>query len=161
MSTELRTSKRFERPIERRDFLGLTAIWSAVVAWGVALLGAMRLPMPSVFPESNSRLKLGPLEKYRTVTMVAMPEQRLWVYRDAEGLYALSAVCTHLGCVVAVDEGKGYFCPCHGSRFDTQGKVVAGPAPRPLVYLDLFVSPDGHLVVDRQKEVSSEARLKA
>ena len=161
MSADLQTSKRFETPTERRDFLGLASIWSAAVAVGVALLGAMRLPMPSVFPESNSRVKLGPLEKFRTVKMVAMPEQRMWLYRDAEGLYAISAICTHLGCIIATQEGGGYFCPCHGSRFDTEGKVVGGPAPRPLVYLELFVSPDGQLVVDRQKEVSSEVRLQA
>ena len=85
----------------------------------------------------------------------------MWLYRDDEGLYAISAICTHLGCIIAIQEGGGYFCPCHGSRFDTEGKVVGGPAPRALVYLDLFVSPDGQLVVDRQKEVSSEVRLQA
>ena len=47
--------------------------------------------------------------------------------------YALNAVCTHLGCVVPwnVAENK-FMCPCHGSQYDTTGKVIRGPAPRSL-----------------------------
>jgi len=159
VSTDLETSPRFQKPEERRDFLGLAAVWSAAAAVIVALIGALRLPMPSVFPESNSRVKLGPFEQFLASSVTAVPEHRLWIYSRPEGLYAISAVCTHLGCIVSAQEEGGFFCPCHGSRFDAEGKVVAGPAPRPLMYLDLNLSPDGQLVVDKQKEVSAEARL--
>lgn len=159
MISDLHTSERFQRPAERRDFLGLAAVWSALCALGVALLGALRLPMPSVFPESNSRVKLGPLETYRASEVTPLPEQRLWVYADASGLYAVSSVCTHLGCIVARREDGSFFCPCHGSRFDREGRVLGGPAPRGLVYLELTVSPDGQLVVDQQKEVGADVRL--
>ncbi len=47
--------------------------------------------------------------------------------RDDSGFYALSLVCTHLGCTVTVTEDD-LACPCHGSRFDRQGKVLKGPA---------------------------------
>jgi Rieske Fe-S protein len=52
------------------------------------------------------------------------------VYRDEAGaLHERSAVCTHLGCVVAWNAGeKSWDCPCHGSRFDPFGRVVNGPA---------------------------------
>jgi cytochrome b6-f complex iron-sulfur subunit len=159
MSIDLQTSPRFQAPAERRDFLGLAAIWSAAASLGVAALGALRLPMPSVFPESNSRVKLGPYEKFRGAEVTPVPEYRLWVCADGGGLYAVSAVCTHLGCVVARQETGGFYCPCHGSRFDARGKVTAGPAPRPLMYLDLSLSPDGQLVVDRQQEVAGDVRL--
>ncbi|GAB2843025.1 FAD-dependent oxidoreductase [Pseudoduganella ginsengisoli] len=55
---------------------------------------------------------------------------KLAVYRDTGGgLHALSARCTHLGCVVHWNAGeRSWDCPCHGSRFDTQGAVLHGPA---------------------------------
>ena len=159
MKSDLQESPRFETPQERRDFLGLSAIVSACVALAVALMGALRLPMPWVFPESNSRIKLGPTDLFQGITVTPFPEQRLWVYSDDDGLYAISAVCTHLGCVVSQRAQGGFFCPCHGSRFDARGNVVKGPAPKALLHLDLSVSPDGQLVVDLEKEVGPETRL--
>lgn len=159
MRTDVETSPRFQKPRERRDFLGLAAIWSALGAGLVALLGALRLPMPSVFPESNSRVKLGPIDRFVSTEMTAIPEHRVWVYSKSDGLYAVSAVCTHLGCIVAAQEEGGFFCPCHGSKFDREGNVIGGPAPRPLAYLALSMSPDGQLVVDKQTEVSPTTRL--
>lgn len=161
LHTELEASPRFQTPPQRRDFLGLAAVWSAVVALGVAVLGALRLPMPSVFPESDSRVKLGPLARYLGIAVTPVPEHRLWIYADGDGLYAISAVCTHLGCIVSAQASGGFHCPCHGSRFDAEGNVVAGPAPKRLAYLQLSISPDGQLVVDKEQEVDPQARLKA
>ncbi len=46
---------------------------------------------------------------------------------------ALSAVCTHLGCIVKwVDDSQEFLCPCHGGRFSTAGQVLGGPPPKPL-----------------------------
>jgi cytochrome b6-f complex iron-sulfur subunit len=58
--------------------------------------------------------------------------ERLALLRDDAGYYALSLVCTHLGCTVVVTESD-LSCPCHGSRFDRQGQVITGPADKPLV----------------------------
>lgn len=46
--------------------------------------------------------------------------------------FALKAECTHLGCLVAPAPEGGFECPCHGSRYDAQGRVIRGPAPRSL-----------------------------
>ncbi len=58
------------------------------------------------------------------------------VVRQANALYALSAACTHLGCIVHwkdLKAGDNLFCPCHEAIFDLKsGKVLAGPAPLPL-----------------------------
>lgn len=62
--------------------------------------------------------------------------ERVVLMRDSSGFYALSLVCTHLGCTVAVTE-DALSCPCHGSRFDRQGKVERGPANRNLERLEL------------------------
>ncbi len=159
MSADLEVSPRFQRPTERRDFLGLAAAWSAVITVCLALLGALRLPIPWAFPESSRRAKLGPLSLYRGVAVTPVPEERLWILSDDKGLYAISAVCTHLGCVVSRQEEGGFFCPCHGSRFDSQGNVVKGPAPKALLHMDLSITPDGQLLVDQDKEVGSDVRL--
>jgi glycine/D-amino acid oxidase-like deaminating enzyme/nitrite reductase/ring-hydroxylating ferredoxin subunit len=59
---------------------------------------------------------------------------KLAVYRDEQGaLHALSAKCTHLGCVVHFNSAeRSWDCPCHGSRFDTSGAILHGPAATPL-----------------------------
>jgi glycine/D-amino acid oxidase-like deaminating enzyme/nitrite reductase/ring-hydroxylating ferredoxin subunit len=56
------------------------------------------------------------------------------VYRDeASGLHVRSAICTHLGCVVAWNSAeKSWDCPCHASRFSVDGEVLHGPAGAPL-----------------------------
>ncbi|MBC9729854.1 FAD-dependent oxidoreductase [Streptomyces sp. TRM68367] len=60
--------------------------------------------------------------------------RRCAVHRDADGqLHAVSACCTHLGCLVAFNRTeRAWECPCHGSRFDPDGHVLQGPAVYPL-----------------------------
>ncbi|MEU6557309.1 FAD-dependent oxidoreductase [Streptomyces sp. NPDC046915] len=61
------------------------------------------------------------------------------VHRDASGqLQAVSAACTHLGCLVAFNRAeKAWECPCHGSRFAPDGRILQGPAVKPLEKRDL------------------------
>lgn len=67
--------------------------------------------------------------------------------------FALKAECTHLGCLVALDlEGAaagvgGFACPCHGSRYSADGRVLRGPAPRALALVAVTVRPDDGKVV--------------
>jgi len=58
-------------------------------------------------------------------------EERLALVREGGAVYAMKLVCTHLGCTVQVTSGD-LICPCHGSRFDREGRVLHGPADRPL-----------------------------
>lgn len=158
-ATDLQQSERFKPPATRRDFLGLAAAWSAVVAFVMAMLGALRLPMPSVFPESNSRVKLGRPSDFAVGTSRYFPQQRLWLYRDLAGFYAISSICTHLGCVTERTEEGRFSCPCHGSKFDELGRVKGGPAPKGLAWLDLSVSPEGWLIADTLKETQRGTKL--
>ncbi len=64
--------------------------------------------------------------------------ERVALMRDDTGFYAISLICTHLGCTVVVTE-DAITCPCHGSRFDRHGKVLTGPAGKSLVKLKLAV----------------------
>jgi glycine/D-amino acid oxidase-like deaminating enzyme/nitrite reductase/ring-hydroxylating ferredoxin subunit len=63
------------------------------------------------------------------------------IHRDGGGnLHAVSPVCTHMGCLVGWNEAeRTWDCPCHGSRFDIDGTVLAGPATQPLAAVDLPV----------------------
>ncbi|MFI6512644.1 FAD-dependent oxidoreductase [Streptosporangium sp. NPDC050855] len=72
-------------------------------------------------------------------TVVKNGGKRCAVYRDETGtLHAVSAICTHMGCVVGFNEAeRSWECPCHGSRFGVDGAVLQGPAVTPLEKVDL------------------------
>jgi cytochrome b6-f complex iron-sulfur subunit len=72
-------------------------------------------------------------------------QSRVALIRQDDGIIALSLVCTHLGCTVAVT-AEELVCPCHGSIFDRQGRVVKGPADRPLERLSVQ-EKDGRILV--------------
>ena len=156
---ELQESARFQAPVKRRDFLGLAAVWTALSACAFSIVGMMRLPMPSVFPESDSKVKIGFPDTFPKGSATHLSDFSLWVFHDEEGLYAISSICTHLGCV-AVRETDGRFrCPCHGSVFDPIGKVMGGPAPKGLNWLKMDLSHDGQIVVDQIQNVAMGTRL--
>ena len=73
-------------------------------------------------------------------------EERIALLREGGEPVALSLVCTHLGCTVTVTPTE-ITCPCHGSRFDLSGKVLAGPAERGLERLQL--QQEGQMLVVR------------
>jgi Rieske Fe-S protein len=78
-----------------------------------------------------------------TAAIIRISGERCAVYRDQQGtIHAVSATCTHLGCVVAFNDAeKAWECPCHGSRFATDGTVLHGPANRPLHTVDPHLDP--------------------
>ncbi len=75
---------------------------------------------------------LTPIEKLKPGQgeVVNMNGKRVAIYRDeSEDLYAFSAICPHLGCILRWNQDeKSFDCPCHGSRFTCRGVVVNGPA---------------------------------
>lgn len=69
------------------------------------------------------------LEGYRVASRTGV----VFARREAGGLVGTSAICTHLGCTVRWDARTDAFaCPCHGGAFARDGRVLAGPPPRPL-----------------------------
>jgi cytochrome b6-f complex iron-sulfur subunit len=72
-------------------------------------------------------------------------EERVALIREGDAIYALSLVCTHLGCTVQVTP-TGLVCPCHGSSFDRQGRVLSGPADRALQRLSVEARGGFYLV---------------
>ncbi len=159
----------------RRSFLpqlGLGAMLAAMVAQGYALLRAL---VPNVLYEAPPRAKLGaPDQLAEGVTF--FEDKHLFVVRERNTFYAISAICTHLGCTVKlislnqpkkvqirgqqVEERREFHCPCHGSKYHWDGSNYAGPAPKPLAWYRLEVSPDdGQLIVDFSQPVNRSFRL--
>lgn len=65
---------------------------------------------------------------------------------DSIADFGINAVCTHLGCVVPWNDAENKFiCPCHGSQYNSQGKVVRGPAPLSLALAHANVNDDGKI----------------
>lgn len=139
-------------PVTRRSFLSLASLGAFFAAVGTAAAGMLRLPNPAVMPGPVRRFKIGSPEQFPIGSETRIEEASLTLFRDADGVYAISAVCTHLGCSVARTK-QGFACPCHGSRFDEQGRVVGGPAPRALPWLDVSRAADGQLVINADGEV--------
>lgn len=145
---------------KRRDFLGLAALWGSVIAMGTALAGVMRLPKPAVQPGPLRVFKLGDPAQFAIGSTTRIESGGFFLFRGEQGFHAISSVCTHLGCVVAHTEGEGFACPCHGSRFSTDGSVVGGPAPAALPWLEIAVSPDGQLQVNAESTVPKGTRFR-
>jgi len=86
------------------------------------------------------------------------------VARDAGGVYAMSGVCTHAGCLLG-DSGRtiaaGLACPCHGSLFDGDGNVTRGPAGAPLQHYQVTIAADGAITVDGGQPVAASSRTPA
>ena len=75
---------------------------------------------------------------------------KVFIARDEKGFLCLSARCTHLGCMVVWNrDHRMFLCPCHGGKFNADGRNVEGPPPRPLDLLALRIDENGFLVVDQ------------
>jgi Rieske Fe-S protein len=99
--------------------------WSMVRAYGGRPRAARRLRVP------------GPLPEGLTV------EGPVALWRQGDGVTAVSRRCTHLGCTVKPAGGNVLACPCHGSRFDARGRMIRGPATADLTPLGVTPTDDG------------------
>ena len=141
-----------DKKMSRRDFLGLSAMAACVMAWAMTGIGLLKFPMPGLLPDLSGKFKIGTPEDFPVGTTKVFSDKNIIVFRDEKGLFAISLVCTHLGCIVS-KASQGFACPCHGSKYDGNGNVVKGPAPRALDWFEISQLPSGKLVVDAGKRV--------
>ena len=146
-------------PVSRRDFLGLVSMWAAVAALGSGLVGMMRLPKAAVLSSPSKKFKVTLPESLAAGQAFIPPGRAVAVYRDEDGVHALSLICTHLGCIVK-NTGDGFECPCHGSQFTAKGEVRKGPAPRALSWYKIS-GGGGNYIVDEGTTVPPGTKLKA
>ncbi len=140
-----------KRTLDRREML--------VLAGGAAALAVLPACGPPTGSPPTGTIAAGNISALAVGALVVM--SNLVVGRDASGVYAMSAVCTHAGCLL--DDGSqsiaaGLSCPCHGSAFDGNGKVTRGPAGTPLQHYAVTIAADGSVTVDASQPVSASTR---
>lgn len=126
-----------DRPVCRRAvlewaFVASAATWAAGMGVPAAVyLWPMRREGPGL--DSISAGSADSLAVGESTLVKAQAAPILVVRKSQDEIRAFSAICTHLGCLVHWrKDSQDIFCPCHGGRFDVEGKVIGGPPPRPL-----------------------------
>ena len=140
--------------MQRRHFIQKTALTLVTVTGVVAAMSYLRQFFPRLAGEKR-RITLGNSALFPVDTFTYLDEHNMFVYRDHEGIRAVSAVCTHLGCILENTTG-GFECPCHGSCYNLKGEVLSGPAPRNLSWYQVNRTADGKIVIDPGKTVGAE-----
>ena len=152
--------------------LGLGATLLALVGQAYAFLRSL---VPNVLYEEPQRFKVGTPDQFGEGARF-IEDRRVFLFRERNTFYAISAACTHLGCTVRMqrlnqpkkvrvrgrefEEQAEFHCPCHGSKYYGDGTPYAGPAPRPLNYYKVELSPDdGQLIVDLAETVEQDFRM--
>lgn len=137
--------------VTRRDFLSRTVntfigLWAATVAVLSGYAGLQYLwPTEKTAGPPGEKGASFPIAELPEGGMkkVAIGGKPVGVIRLNGKLYALSLICTHLGCIVSWHlEERRLICPCHAGMFDVTGAVLGGPPPRPLPSYEVKLSGD-------------------
>jgi Rieske Fe-S protein len=138
--------------------LGLMSLLTAAAAFLLAILGMGRLPKAAVLSSPSKRFNVVFPDTLQPGQAFSPPGRSVAVFRDSEGTWAVSTVCTHLGCIVNVNP-DGFECPCHGSRFAADGSVAKGPAPQALAWLKVSAAGD-KVMIDRGGTVPAGTKVR-
>lgn len=130
--------------LSRRDFLKLSRSGFLWLSGGLALGGLLRFLDYEPNPAPQTEFDIGPASDFPLGSRTLLSDPPAVLLHTENGFYALSLVCTHLGCTLQQD-GNGFTCPCHASRFDADGKVTHGPANKSLQSLRVDVTSEGNL----------------
>jgi len=161
-AARLAAAKLAAADLTRRGFFSWAAV--AWVGFTVAIGGCVtamgRFMFPNVLFEPPTTFKAGKPEDYPAgvVDTRLVDQYGVWIVHDGGKIFALIAICTHLGCPPAWLAAQNKFkCPCHGSGYYKSGINFEGPTPRPLERARIFVSPDdGRIVVDKGQKFQWE-----
>jgi cytochrome b6-f complex iron-sulfur subunit len=153
MNEPVRKEAKTAESSRRQAFvqIGIGSICAACA--GASVFGYEFLA-PNVLYEPSPIVNAGKPAAYPPGSVTQDLQSGIYIVHGPEGLYAMSAVCTHLGCLTAwKPELDMVACPCHGSKFRRDGSKIEGPAPRPLRWLKASLSDEGDLLVDRSVEL--------
>jgi len=130
-----------DEKIGRRNLLGTLVGW----IFGLTVVGCIIPIIAYLFPKSKGEaenifmdssgkpITVSAILKEGSKTGLAFGDATVVISYGGE-VRAFSAVCTHLGCIVSWKKDEGiFFCPCHAGKFDSNGNVISGPPPKPLL----------------------------
>ena len=144
------------RRLSRRKFLTRLGLGSLTLTAGAFFTSIGAYILPRVNFEPSSAFTAGRPEDYNVGDVRLIEAQAVFIFRTPYGFQAVSDICTHLGCAYkpyqppdGEHEVVHAHCPCHGSIFARDGRVLGGPAPRPVPFYHMSLSPTGLLIVDK------------
>jgi len=156
MNEPERKEPKIQDPNRRQAFVQL-GVGSLCVACAGATVFGYEFLAPNVLYEPSPIVNAGRPDRYPPGSVTQDLQSGIYIVHGPEGIYAMSAVCTHLGCLTAWKPELGIVaCPCHGSKFNRDGSKIEGPAPRPLRWLQASLSDEGDLLVDRFRELTQK-----
>ena len=144
--------------VSRRGFFSWAAV--AWVGFSAAIGGCLtawgRFMFPNVLYEPPTSFKVGPPSEFPpgSVDERFKESNGVWIVNEEGRIFALIAICTHLGCPPNWLEAQNKFkCPCHGSGYYRNGVNFEGPTPRPLERAKVDIDPDdGQILVDKSQK---------
>ena len=123
-------------PLTRRKVLAWLSGFGLCGSAIITVFSNFTFIKPRVTYGQPNRFSIGRPEDYPAGARIALEARRICIVREGDKMAAISTTCTHLGCIAAVSE-TGFPSPCHGSRYDQDGNVTAGPAPKHLAWYQL------------------------
>jgi nitrite reductase/ring-hydroxylating ferredoxin subunit len=127
--------------------------------------GALMLALPIGCTASNSDVSgpipAGNVADVQVGALQAVAGENVILGRDANGLYAMTRVCTHQGQLVSIltlGSTTVLHCYGHGSEFDADGQVIIGPATRPLEHFQVDLAADGSITIQADQFVTADTR---
>lgn len=159
MNEEKSNPSKDKENIDRRKFLIKTGHWATGAACALGTVLTVRFFKPNTLVEIPPRFSAGSPDAFPRGSFMFNEEYRLFIVREnSGGFYAISSVCTHLGCLVIRNPDGEIACPCHGSTFDERGNALSGPAPRALDRYRMTLE-NGKLIVDTHHLVDEDQMI--
>lgn len=149
--------------LSRRQFCGAVAGCVALASCGGSSGGAPDAMIGTddaangVCPTTGA-IDVGAASTFVAGTPVYFSSGNFWVVRDAGGLFALTARCTHEGATTIIRSGE-FYCPRHGSLFMFDGTVTRGPATRALSHFGMCITASGNVGVQTSVTAAATDRL--
>jgi len=146
------TTQSDKKPISRRRLLAYAWIGAAAVVIGELIGGTFAFLWPRRRGAKVEKIFIaGRAAEFKVGEVVDFRREKTFVVRLEGGFLAISAICTHLHCIVNWNAViKEFECPCHGAKFNQSGEVVAGPPPRPLDLHKIEITA-GNVVIDTER----------